>query len=264
MPTFRFEFNAAAKPANRLAVQSWMNALELFGHVGRRWCVDAADGLAGVAETADLRAAAPERYGPRVRRALAEVEGTLGRAAIVTSAISEPRAKPPSLTLVGGVSREHSPIERGDDRSEVMPAATPLAEPLRRAVVMWQRHFEAADRLWLLGGEGEAEGHRQIGDVSSALLRRGRELAAELEAATGVPSYLYVHRPVGYAGEDATRKCPDCHRPFAATDATPGPTAYPFRCPSCRLVSYEATEVAGDAATERLAAVGWAGRVPGR
>ena len=263
MPTVRFEFDAAATPQNRRSVHSWMNTLELFGHVGRRWCVDHAGGLSGVAETGDVRAAAPERYGPRVRRALGETEATLGRTTIATSAVPEPRAKPPSLTLVGGVSREHSPIERGDDRSEVMPAATPLEESLRRAVVMWQRHFEAADRLWLLGGDGEAEGHRQIGDVSSALLRRGRELAAELEAATGVPTYLYVHRPVGYAGEDAIRKCPDCHRPFAAK-ATPGPAAYPFRCASCRLVSHAATECAEDAAGERLAAVGWAGRVPGR
>ena len=82
---------------------------------------------------------------------------------------------------------------------------------------------------------GERFGERQLFDHKSSLSRQGRDLAAQMETATGIPFFYYLHK-IRSRGFDAElkRRCPNCEGVWRLEESQ---HLFDFRCDPCRLLS---------------------------
>lgn len=98
----------------------------------------------------------------------------------------------------------------------------------------WEREYHACDNLQMECGFGERWGTRQMSDFHSRLTRKGRELAAQIEERTGVPTYYYLY---DYRNVTLTRNrsepCPGCGKPWVSQ--APNENCFDLWCDACRL-----------------------------
>ena len=248
------------------AVQTFADALVRTAHALPHPLVsDADDRLVVHLRTANPRALAPETYGPRLRSLLEAAETAVDRPAhfrLPTQHATSRPADPATLILyVEPAAAGVAPVRRGDTFSSVMLGLTSLSEDDRAAVTAWAARYAAADTLWLASAELSHAAYAQIADPDSPLMSEARGHCALIEAATGIPTFAYVHRHYGFEGEDDPdtrppdqRGCPRCRRPWR-TDRGANFHAFDYRCPWCRLVSNAAAETAVTDDERALAAV---------
>lgn len=75
---------------------------------------------------------------------------------------------------------------------------------------------------------------------TSLLSKQGRELAACIESALGIPVYYFLMRYYGRGEQELDRKCPGCGnawRHHHNIGQSSNFWDFPFRCVHCRLVS---------------------------
>lgn len=131
---------------------------------------------------------------------------------------------------------EGSPVQCLDCRRDVplfrLPAEAASKE--RNYLRGWQAQYQALDQLWMACDVGERFSYRQLARPKSDFMRQTRQLAAQLETDSGVPTYWFLmnyHRKWG-------KKCPLCGRKWIWKDSSHEFLAR--RCEHCRLMSSDA------------------------
>lgn len=102
----------------------------------------------------------------------------------------------------------------------------------------WQEDYNALDRLWMDSSVGEQFAYRHLARPKSDFMKGTRDLAAQLELTSGVPTYsflLHYHKKW-------SKRCPLCGCKWRWKDSPSGVLA--FKCDHCRLVSSEASDKA--------------------
>ena len=134
-----------------------------------------------------------------------------------------------------------SPLSCGDTGSRIPLYLLPLAQQTREDLYFWDRAYDYHDNIWLGSAALEIPAYKQLADPTSDLSVTGRELCAEVERATGKPTFYYMHRYWGRNVVEAVRPCPLCgdkwHSSNDSVDARPF-YRFHFRCKRCRLVSH--------------------------
>lgn len=104
---------------------------------------------------------------------------------------------------------------------------------LRQGLVHWARTFQACDGLWFGCGVLERAAAAELSRPRSRLQRDARRLAAEVEAASGRPTYHYLVRT-----DDAepASGCPRCGASWRRRRH--GAWNFIRRCDPCRLVAH--------------------------
>ncbi|HEV7282663.1 MAG TPA: DUF2310 family Zn-ribbon-containing protein [Pirellulaceae bacterium] len=102
-------------------------------------------------------------------------------------------------------------------------------------LLQWAADYRACDTLQMHCTTGERFAERQLYDASGSLPRNGRNLAADLERLSGIPTYYYLHKMRTRSREsDLTRPCPGCGEAWRLESPL---HIFDFRCDSCRLLS---------------------------
>ncbi len=133
-----------------------------------------------------------------------------------------------------------SPLCAGSDGKPLPVYEVPISDDVRERLDRWMTTYRCHDRLQLDSGPLALEAYRQLATPTSDLARQGRTLAAEVERATGRPTYYYLLRYWGRPEGEGTRPCPGCGGAWANPDVradADGHAGWPFRCEPCRLVS---------------------------
>ena len=147
-----------------------------------------------------------------------------------------------SLYLFAHFLHIASPVFHGG-RGVCLPLQLlPIPDRLREELFDWGESCRCHDRIFLEGGALELPAYQQLAGHDSELLKHGRELAADLEHATGISSYCYLLRHWGHETDEDNRPCPSCGKSWRAAKS-PMPSREPFhqfhfRCQACRLVSH--------------------------
>lgn len=150
-----------------------------------------------------------------------------------------------SLYLFTSAFANEAAATCGDSGQSIPSYLLPVSVEAQEGLYFWLNEYQAHDRLWISSGELEMPTYKQMADPNSGLSTRGRELCAEVESATGKPTYYYMMRYYGRE-TDATRACPSCGGKWhqRETKAWTEPFHnFPFRCEKCRLVSSIASSV---------------------
>jgi predicted nucleic acid-binding Zn ribbon protein len=113
-------------------------------------------------------------------------------------------------------------------------------------ILHWASDYRACDTLQMGCTTGERFGEHQLFRHDSSLNREGRDLCRDLEEATGVPVFYYLHKSRGrsLAAEEA-RRCPSCGSEWRL--AAQLHKLFDFRCDACRLLSTIAACLADEA-----------------
>ncbi len=148
------------------------------------------------------------------------------------------RCQSPSFRLLySHWDRLVSPVLCGDCWCNVPLYRLPLFDesPSKEhgTLTSWLDTRESFEWLWLGSGEGEREAYRQIARPRSPFMKRTREIAAQLEAKTGVPTFAFLKHY--YKKWD--KHYPLCGREWKGTWLWKGPNELRFRCDHCRLMS---------------------------
>jgi predicted nucleic acid-binding Zn ribbon protein len=234
------------------AADGYVGTLAKYGHIsdgyaggwcGGAWCYyveatrpDAVDPQHHGKQTACYYAEAVEKFG-----AAPQVE-TLEDPSDQTFAGWEDAT---SLYLFTSVFANKAAATCGDSGESIPSYLLPVSVEAQEGLYFWLNEYQAMDRLWISSGELEMSTCKQMADPTSGLSTRGRELCAEVEAATGKPTYYYLIRYYGRAN-DATRPCPSCGGVWhqRETEAASEPFHnFHFRCEKCRLVSSVSSSV---------------------
>ncbi len=135
-------------------------------------------------------------------------------------------------------SRLISPVLCGDCWRDVPLYRLPLIGDSQSKehgeLTTWLDTRENFEWIWLGSGAGEREAYRQLARPRSPFIKATRELAARLEAKTGVPTFTFLKHY--YRKWD--KHCPLCERKWKWK----GPEELRFRCEHCRLISEKATD----------------------
>ena len=109
-------------------------------------------------------------------------------------------------------------------------------------VICWQSDYRCCDRLQANCATGERFGTHEMSHFSSSLSVRGREICAQFETLTHIPTYYYLYR---YSGRSLKRElrrlCPSCGGRWELE-----PPACQFidrKCDTCKLVSHIALNI---------------------
>jgi predicted nucleic acid-binding Zn ribbon protein len=145
-----------------------------------------------------------------------------------------------------------SPLCRGDTGQPIPAFSLPLEFQRKNDLIRWQAEYILHDRLWLNSGALELAAYKELVDPNSGLSADGREICADIEKATSVPTYYFLMR-YSAAGQGADdRPCPGCgglwHIPQPEGAAF---HQWQFRCEACRLVSTVGVDI-----NKRLAKIG--------
>lgn len=153
-------------------------------------------------------------------------------------------------------------IRSGRDGSPVPMYLLPIPdssknhpEAPKEYIFSWASGYRAVDQLWIGSGALEMAAYRQLANPNSKLSKAGRELSAEVERFTGLPTYYYLQRYYGRRKGERQRRCPDCGGRWArrrTAKAFVGLGGFDFRCDPCRLISC----VAPDDTHEQHARIG--------
>ncbi len=144
-----------------------------------------------------------------------------------------------ALYLFTTMLDQTSPVCSGRDGRPVPLYLLPLSDEARRGLSAWADQYRTLDRLYMASGTLERGAYRQLADPRSGLAREGRALARDVEGATGLPTYYYLHRYWGRRRGEEGRPCPGCGSNWNRIGARSGRGLewFEFRCELCRLVS---------------------------
>ncbi len=130
-----------------------------------------------------------------------------------------------------------SPLRCGDCWRDVPLYRLPLLDNPSKEhgqLTTWLDTRENFEWLWLHSGAGEREAYRQLARPRSPFMKETRDLAAQLEAKTKVPTFAFLKHY--YKKWD--KHCPLCEREWKWK----GPEILRFRCNHCRLLSEKPTD----------------------
>lgn len=134
-----------------------------------------------------------------------------------------------------------SPVCCGDSGKPIPLYLLPLGQELREHIYFWGCAYKQHDHIWLNSAALEIPAYKQLADPMSDLSANGRELCAQVERATGRPTYYFLMRYWGRNIGEAVRRCPSCggkwHTSETETDRRPF-FQFHFCCQRCRLVSH--------------------------
>ena len=134
-----------------------------------------------------------------------------------------------------------SPVCCGDSGLPIPLYLLPLDQEVREHLYFWARAYNYHDNIWLGSGALEIPAYRQLADPTSDLSANGRDLCAEVERATGRPTFYFMQRYWGRNVGETSRPCPLCggqwHTADRSTENRPF-HQFHFRCKQCRLVSH--------------------------
>lgn len=136
-----------------------------------------------------------------------------------------------------------SPVRRGDDGTPLPSYLFSIPYQEREMIYFWQDNYYHHEHVWLASGTLEIPAYRQLADPKSDLSQHGRQLCAEIEKVTRIPTYYYLTRYWGRRKWEDKRKCPGCGRAWRTehpVDKRVNFWLFPFRCKKCRLVSHTA------------------------
>lgn len=160
----------------------------------------------------------------------------------------------PSLVLYTFWADSDTLISRGDGGKEVAPYLLPISDLDREHLVNWAMEFRELERVWVGSGDLEIPAYKQLVEPGSTLMSGARQLAATVEEATSLPTYVYLPRYWGRRTDEEHRRCPSCGQSWYVGEAEPNKElhVFAFRCDACRLVS----EMPSDTTDERHARLG--------
>ncbi len=99
---------------------------------------------------------------------------------------------------------------------EVPPETLGFDTTLVEAIAVWRRIYEALDRLWLDSGEYEAWATSELGDITSPVNKRGRDVAAQVNARRRCYYWLFQDQSIPHF--EAIGECPSCRQTFKTFD----------------------------------------------
>ena len=160
--------------------------------------------------------------------------------------------KAPTLHLFTHAFDDMPPLCRGDTAQPIPTFLLPLDFHHREYLGRWQDEYILHDRMWLNSGTLEIAAYKQLVDPNSDLSFIGRDLCAEIEKATKMPTYYFLKRHYAASEGVDDRPCPSCGAPWHVPQPPNAPFHHwPFRCEPCRLVSTSGVDV-----NKRLAKIG--------
>lgn len=149
----------------------------------------------------------------------------------------------PFLYLFTSAFRWESSIRRGDNGKPISPIMLPISSEIKGNLYGWERSYRQYDNIWLDCGVFEIPMYKQLATPQSELSVEGRKICAEVEKATGVPTYYYLMRYWGRREGENQRRCPTCGNQWAIEQQKTKNEKFwnfHFQCHECRLVSHEA------------------------
>jgi len=152
----------------------------------------------------------------------------------------------PALYVYTDSLESHPYVVRSASRGTVVPTfLLPIPHESKQYLSTWASNVQEIDSIWLTSSDAlEVATYRELADPKSSLNVIGEEHRAEIEAATGKPTYLHLYRYFG-AKDEKARECPRCGRrmrrtPQAKRLLPPGDgglLSFGARCESCRTVT---------------------------
>jgi predicted nucleic acid-binding Zn ribbon protein len=150
----------------------------------------------------------------------------------------------PFLYIFTSTFRWGSSIRRGDNGKRISPIMLPVSSEIKDDIYGWERVYRHYDHIWLDSGVLEIPVYKQLADPKSELSDRGRKICADVEKATGIPTYYYLMRYWGRKNGEDQRKCPACGNQWhieAKETKKEQFWHFHFQCHECRLVSHKAS-----------------------
>jgi predicted nucleic acid-binding Zn ribbon protein len=248
----------------RRELDDWVGALlsryrkngQLWGDVVTGW-VDGALRATFHVPTAD--ALEPSNASKGVTAALAKVQGlcaggpswrVVGESSDTNAGVID-GAK--ALIVRADMFTNTSPVFEGGDGTPVPLFALSIDWNVREQLQAWMRRTQLHDELWINSGRLESAAYQELSMPDSALSAEGRELAKQLETATGVATYYFLKHYWGRRAEDRRDACPACGGAWAADKlgsgsarVSQGIDGFALRCDACRIVSERATAASQD------------------
>jgi predicted nucleic acid-binding Zn ribbon protein len=130
----------------------------------------------------------------------------------------------------------------------------------REDLYHWARAYLCMYHIWLdtfPSSTLEIPAYKETADPGSELSSTGRLLGAEIEKATGTPTYYYLLRHWGRKVGEEKRLCPGCGKPWHVLTEPQEDREFhqfDFRCEPCRLVSHVGVSCFAD--EQRYARIG--------
>ena len=137
-----------------------------------------------------------------------------------------------------------SPVRCGDTGEPFPLYRLPVSLTNRADLLSWSSAYHHLDCIWLASGDLEESAYARMSAPDSELSTSGRELAALVELAAGIPTFYYMIRYYEDEEVDEDRLCPSCGQDWRedVLDEKAGQFQdFPFRCQPCRLVSHRAS-----------------------
>ncbi|WP_373649757.1 DUF2310 family Zn-ribbon-containing protein [Schlesneria sp. DSM 10557] len=134
---------------------------------------------------------------------------------------------------------EMSGLRIGDSTSPVPLYLLPISEGTREHICFWIRDYQHHYGIWLSGGALENSAYTELTDFQSCLLKTGRELAKEVERATGKETMSFAWSYSEREDDKEARSCPGCGRDWQKTIPSRHRDQYTLFdcvCRRCRLV----------------------------
>ena len=145
-----------------------------------------------------------------------------------------------SFYLFTNAFEEASPLCCGDTGQPVPLYLLPISQETREYLCYWSSAYRNHDMLWIGSGALEIPAYKQMADPASELSQNGRDLCAEIQQATGIPTFYYIQRYWGRREGEENRLCPGCGSKWRVKGTRPQGAPFhqfAFRCKRCRLVS---------------------------
>lgn len=237
------------------AIVGVLSSGRVAGIFGESLLTRTTDAWTLTAHTPSRRALAELHADETLREEVGRLTAATGSALTWTVEGDEPRPRenPPSIVL-----RPHQPGRgpcwRGDDGAHLPAFELGLDLRTRSDLTTWSDAWCAHDDVWLFSEALETRAYRELAVVDSQLNRMGREVARDIESATGIPTYLFLKRYHGYARIESDLVCPCCGGSWVVgEEASPVDLhRHETRCDACRLVS----EIGGSTDSPYLASIG--------
>ena len=150
----------------------------------------------------------------------------------------------PFLYLFTSAFRWGSSIRRGDNGKPISPIMLPVSSQIKDDIYGWEKAYRQYDNIWLDCGVLEIPVYKQLADPKSELSNDGRKICADVEKATGIPTYYYLMRYWGRKNGEDQRKCPACGNQWHIEVKETKKEQFwyfHFQCHECRLVSHKAS-----------------------
>jgi hypothetical protein len=145
-----------------------------------------------------------------------------------------------ALCVLGPTLEVGSPVYGGGSGGQIAPYRLPLPETTLSRLCVWGSHYREHFGVYLCTGSLEEAAAAELASPASQLGTEGRQFAAEIEKATGRPTYYDLFEPTEVDSDEMSRRpplCPLCNNPWAnAPEAGGALDAVSYFCEECRLV----------------------------